>query len=342
MNTEIDISKVTLSTNRLLLRPWKSSDIEDFFEYASVNGVGQMAGWMPHKNLEETREILKMFIAEKKTFALEFEGKVIGSLGIEAYNETKFPELQGKKGREIGYVLSKNYWGKGLMPEALQRVLQYLFQEKGLDFVLCSHSLSNKQSQRVQEKCGFKHYRPFVFKTRYGEVRDSWMSIQYRNEKVEKECQKERIATHIRQADEKDLSRIAEILVYNNRINYWPIFKDEGYSFGELTVLSLVQDYLQNKDKLKNIFVYDDGVVKGFIQLSGQEIEKLYTDTFFQNQGIGSLLISFAKEEKQCNFLWALEKNTGALGFYQCHGFHKTGEKKSEEGTSEYLIKLAR
>ena len=92
MNTPIDISNVVLKTERLTLRPWRQSDLEDFFEYASVDGVGQMAGWIPHASLEESQMILNRFINGKKTFALEYHGKVIGSLGIEKYPEDRFPE----------------------------------------------------------------------------------------------------------------------------------------------------------------------------------------------------------------------------------------------------------
>ena len=56
MNAEIDITCVVLKTSRLLLRPWKMSDLDDFYEYAKVDGVGQMAGWLPHKNKEESSE----------------------------------------------------------------------------------------------------------------------------------------------------------------------------------------------------------------------------------------------------------------------------------------------
>lgn len=147
---------------------------------------------------------------------------------------------------------------------------------------------------------------------------------------------------NIRQAKEKDVSRIAEILVYNNRVNFFPIFKDESYSFGELQVMCVVDEYLHDKERLQNTFVFDDGVIRGFIQLSGEEIQKLYVDTFFQNQGIGTALITFAVKEKQCNYLWALEKNTNALRFYKRHGFYHTPDRMLEEGTYEYLIKLKR
>ena len=77
MNASIDISDVILKTERLTLRPWSLDDLADFNEYASVDGVGQMAGWLPHKDIEESREILNMFIAHKKTFAIEYKGKAI-------------------------------------------------------------------------------------------------------------------------------------------------------------------------------------------------------------------------------------------------------------------------
>lgn len=62
MDAVVDISRTTLETERLILRPWRQRDLEDFYEYASVDGVGQMAGWIPHRSKEESQEILKLFI----------------------------------------------------------------------------------------------------------------------------------------------------------------------------------------------------------------------------------------------------------------------------------------
>lgn len=182
MNIPIDITQVTLKTDRLVLRPWKLSDIDDFYEYASVDGVGQMAGWAPHKSVEESRVILEKFISGKKVFALEHEGKVIGSLGIERYNEDKFPEFAQLKCREIGYVLSKDYWGRGLMPEAVGEVIRYLFEDLGLDAIFCGHFLKNAQSARVQEKCGFKYYSTMDYQTRMGTVEKTEVNILYRKD----------------------------------------------------------------------------------------------------------------------------------------------------------------
>lgn len=171
MNAEFKINGKVIETERLVLRPFCISDLDDFFEYASVDGVGEMAGWKHHESKDESREILNIFISEDKTFAicLKENGKVIGSLGVEKYGlEDKLTEFDGYYGREIGYVLSKAYWGKGLMPEAVGAVIDYLFNGIDLDFLTCGYYDFNSQSKRVQEKCGFKPYRKLVMETRLG------------------------------------------------------------------------------------------------------------------------------------------------------------------------------
>ncbi len=183
MNAQIDITNVRLQSNRLTLRPWKESDLSDFYEYASVDGVGQMAGWNPHRNLEESKTILGHFITGKKCFALEYQGKVIGSLGIEEYNEANYPELAALRGREIGYVLSKDYWGQGLMPEAVQAVIRYLFDVVNLDFIMVGHFDWNGQSRRVIEKCGFTYVKTVDYETRYDTTERSMEYVLYREDR---------------------------------------------------------------------------------------------------------------------------------------------------------------
>lgn len=168
MNAQIDISNTVLKTERLILRPWRQEDLDDFYEYAKVDGVGQMAGWLPHESKEKTQMILDSFIKGKKTFVLELNGKVIGSLGIETYNPEKYPDLGLLQGRSIGYVLSKNYWGQGFMPEAVKAVQQYLFETVGLDFLLISHFVWNGQSRRVIQKSGFRYLQTSIHETHYG------------------------------------------------------------------------------------------------------------------------------------------------------------------------------
>ena len=98
MNANVDLTGVVLETDRLIIREWSEMDLEDFFDYAKVDGVG----------------------------------------------------------REIGYVLSKDYWGKGLMPEAVNRVIKFCFEQENYDYLMCSHFVINSQSKRVIEKSGFR------------------------------------------------------------------------------------------------------------------------------------------------------------------------------------------
>ena len=182
MNASIDISGIVLRTQRLILRPWRQEDLDDFFAYARVDGVGQMAGWLPHENKETTQVILDNFISNKKTFALELDGKVIGSLGIELYKEEEFPELDGLRGRSIGYVLSKDYWGQGLMPEAVKAVQKYLFADVDFDFLVVSHFVWNGQSRRVIQKSGFQYLKTIQLQTRYDTTEDTLVYILHKED----------------------------------------------------------------------------------------------------------------------------------------------------------------
>lgn len=181
MNAPIDVTNIVIQTPRLRLRPWKASDLQDFYEYASVDGVGQMAGWLPHTSLDVSRQILDCFIAEKKVLALELRenGKVIGSLGFEERTETS--EIHSSlMGRELGYVLSKDYWGQGLMPEAVQAVITYSFEKLNYDYLLCAHFVRNPQSRRVVEKCGFQYLKDFLHTTRYGTQEQAKLYVRYK------------------------------------------------------------------------------------------------------------------------------------------------------------------
>ena len=80
------------------------------------------------------------------------DGGPIGSVGV-------FPTAipVGKGEPEIGYWIAHPYWGQGLVPEAVEELLRWQFQEMGVQRVWCAHSPENEKSRRVQEKCGFRH-----------------------------------------------------------------------------------------------------------------------------------------------------------------------------------------
>ncbi len=148
--------------------------------------------------------------------------------------------------------------------------------------------------------------------------------------------------SHIRKAAIEDASRLAEILIFTKRMNYREIFHDDKVSFGEMQVLPLAQAYIDTPEKLENIWVYDDEFVKGMLRMEGNKIIELYVDSFFQNKGIGAELIEFAIQMFHASSLFVLEKNSSAIRFYQRHGFRLTQERKLEEGTTEYIVKMER
>ncbi len=143
----------------------------------------------------------------------------------------------------------------------------------------------------------------------------------------------------IRQAKSEDLVRIAEIEIFNYRQNFYPIFKNDWFFFDELQVIKRIKKY---ENSIDTIWVYDDGVVKGFIQVNNQEVMKLFVEPVLQGNSIGAQLLDFAISEGDANFLWALEKNTRAIAFYKRHGFEITYDKKYEEDTTEFLVRMER
>jgi len=147
---------------------------------------------------------------------------------------------------------------------------------------------------------------------------------------------------YIRKAVTQDASRIAEILIFTKRMNYREIFKNDKVSFGEMQVYPLAKSYIEDSDKLANVWVYDDGIVKGMLHIEGTQIEELYVNTFFENQGIGTELMEFAINKMNCECLWVLERNKKAIHFYNKFGFKPIRERQREEGTTEYVIKMRR
>lgn len=162
----------------------------------------------------------------------------------------------------------------------------------------------------------------------------------------------------IRPAEKQDASRISEILIFAKRKAYRPIFKNDFVSFHEMQVLNLALEYRDIPDMIKDVYVYDDGIIKGMmswkrgtenhtIVKSQWELRELYIDPFFQNQGIGyKLIMNFITNANQENvqevFLWVLEENRYARQFYERQGFSFDGTKKLQPGTDAFLLKYVK
>ena len=144
-----------LETKRLLLRPFCESDAEDVYDYARDPQVGPVAGWPPHKSVEESRQTIQTVFHSPHVFAMvdKSSGRVIGSVGLvnRHYGDPPLPD------DEMGYALGAAYWGRGLATEAALTVMEYCFTEHGLQTLWCGHYDGNERSRRVIEKCGFRY-----------------------------------------------------------------------------------------------------------------------------------------------------------------------------------------
>ena len=143
-------------TERLLLRPWQEEDAAELYRYAADPLVGPPAGWPPHTDADNSREIIRDILSAEGTFAvvLKSTGLPIGSIGI--MRNTNI--LTADREAEIGYWIGRPYWGQGLIPEAVQECLRICFEEQNCIRVWCAYFEGNEKSRRVQEKCGFLYH----------------------------------------------------------------------------------------------------------------------------------------------------------------------------------------
>lgn len=147
-----------LETIRLILRPWADEDAEELYKYAKDPLVGPSAGWPPHTSVENSLEIIRGILSEPETYAvvLKETGMPVGSAGImfSGKGNAQMKEHEA----EIGYWIGVPYWGQGLIPEAVRRLLERCFNDLGCTAVWCGYYDGNEKSRRVQEKCGFVYH----------------------------------------------------------------------------------------------------------------------------------------------------------------------------------------
>jgi putative acetyltransferase len=143
-----------LETQRLLLRPFVETDLEDFYEYARNPKVGPNAGWPPHTSPADSEKILKHFMENNEVWALVWKekNKVIGSVGLHKDQLRSAPDVI-----MLGYVLSEDYWGQGIMMEAAKAAINYAFETMNIALLTIHHYTDNLRSKRVIEKCGFQY-----------------------------------------------------------------------------------------------------------------------------------------------------------------------------------------
>ncbi|MDE6156759.1 MAG: GNAT family N-acetyltransferase [Muribaculaceae bacterium] len=178
-----------LETERLILRPWRISDADSLYLYASDERVGPPAGWPPHNSVAESKEIIRTVFSQDGVFAVTLKGRdtAIGCIGLIRGAASNLPI--GDNEGEISYWIGVPFWGQGLIPEAMREIIRYGFEELALKNLWCGYFDGNEKSRRAQEKCGFRHhhtnpeqYYPLIQDCRVEHIsrltKDEWLNGQ--------------------------------------------------------------------------------------------------------------------------------------------------------------------
>lgn len=145
-----------IQTNRLILRSFTTKDIQDVYEYSKNPRVSNPAAYKAHDSIEYTARIVNKFI-EQDEIAIEYEGHVIGSIGN--FNPVK----REYSGREISYSLKEEYWGMGIMQEALNAALPYIFKAYNTQRIYCCNYMQNLASRKTCEALGFQYLEDYLY-----------------------------------------------------------------------------------------------------------------------------------------------------------------------------------
>lgn len=160
------LNNANLQTNRLILRPWKAEDAPALYELAKDPEIGIKAGWSPHRNVDESAQVIKEVFSAPHTFAIvEREtSRLVGAVGL---NAPELSQVADEDEMELGYWVGTPYQGKGYATEASQEVIRYGFENLQLRVIWATYFSDNESSRRVQEKLGFAFQHTFE---RYDEI----------------------------------------------------------------------------------------------------------------------------------------------------------------------------
>lgn len=148
---------VTLETDRLILRKIQPSDAHDMFKnYCNDEEVVKYLPWYPHGNVKITKQyiksVLKKYHKEKElsyhwVIVLKETNEVIGAIDFNHYDIKNL-------NCELGYCLGKAYWNKGIMIEAANATIKYLFETTKIERIYAIHAVENIGSGKVMQKIG--------------------------------------------------------------------------------------------------------------------------------------------------------------------------------------------
>ena len=215
-----------LETERLILHQWNESDAEDLYEYAKDPDVGPIAGWPPHKSVEESMNVIRNVLCGKEAYAicLRSDNKAIGAIELKLSGNHLNDLATGEDECELGYWLGKPFWGQGIIPEAAREMIRHAFEDIGMSKVWCGYYDANTKSKRVQEKCGFRY--------------------QWTTEEVDVPLMHEKRRGHVNLLTREQWALDRSFALYDNHDDRIPVFELElGRSLDDLPQQALPSGY---------------------------------------------------------------------------------------------------
>ena len=145
-----------LETKRLRLRRLQMRDAQDIFEYSRDPLVAKHVLWDAHRTVADSRAYIRYMQrryreSDAYSWGIEWKetGKIIGTIGFMWIQDDN-------NAAEVGYSLSRAYWNRGIMTEALSRLLEYGFEDMCLNRIEAQHETENPASGAVMRKCGMQ------------------------------------------------------------------------------------------------------------------------------------------------------------------------------------------
>ena len=284
-----------METERLILRPWREEDALSLYKYAKNPAVGPIAGWPPHTSVENSREVIRDILSAPETYAVVLKeiNEPVGSVGIMFGDSVHSADMQ-EGDAEIGYWIGVPHWGKGLIPEAVNRLLRRCFEELGVKRVWCGYYDGNTKSRRVMDKCGFKfHHTEEGKPSPLGDVRTEHFTLLTKEDFLKENCKETKLVYALRLLEEKDIPEMQHLFrstVLN--VNLKDYTKEEVADWA-----SCGDDLLHWKELLSQhhfIGAFDEqGKMAGFSSMNKDGyLHSMFVHKDMQGRGVATLLLS--------------------------------------------------
>lgn len=157
--TDITDTTKTLTTERLALRPWRTSDAAALYEYAKNPNIGPIAGWPPHRSVKESLDVIRNVLNGPEDYAITLAGDphtAIGAIALKLAGGSELFPADDTTQAEMGFWIGEPFWGNGYIPEAARELLRHGFEDLNLTAIWCAYYDGNVKSARAQQKIGFE------------------------------------------------------------------------------------------------------------------------------------------------------------------------------------------